>query len=122
MPYTTYQFYENTYKGTNLDMEAFEKLVLRASYELNAICLGKINSQTLSMYSEPIQMATCSLIEQIYNDEQSKIDGKEIASESVESWHRTYVNSSNSNNSTQSKYADGVYQYLITTGLLYRGM
>lgn len=122
MPYTTYQFYENTYKGTNLDMEAFEKLVLRASYELNAICLGKINNQTLSMYSEPIQMATCSIIEQMNNDEQSKVDGKEIASETVESWHRTYVNSSNSSASTQSKYYDSVYNYLINTGLLYRGM
>lgn len=122
MPYTTYQFYGNTYKGTNLDMEAFEKLVLRASYELNAICLGKINNQTLSMYSEPIQMATCSIIEQMNNDEQSKKDGKEIASETVESWHRTYVNSSNSSASTQSKYFDSVYNYLINTGLLYRGM
>ena len=121
MPYTTYQFYENTYKGEKLDLEAFEKVVLRASYELNSICLGKINNQTLSMYNEPIQMATCSIIEQMNNEEQSKVNGKEIASESVESWHRTYVNSSNSA-STQSKYFDSVYNYLINTGLLYRGM
>lgn len=123
MPYTTYQFYKNTYKGNELEYEAFDKLVLKASYELNAICLGKINSQTLSMFNQEIQLATCSLIERMYNDEQSKVDGKEIASESVESWHRTYVNSSDeSSSSIQNKYTDSVYQYLINTGLLYRGM
>lgn len=122
MPYTTYQFYENTYKGTSLDMEAFDSLVLKASYELNSICHGKINDDTKAKYSEEIQLATCSLLEQIYNEEQSKVDGKEIASESVESWHRTYVNSSNSSVSSQSKYLDSVYKYLINTGLLYRGI
>lgn len=119
MPYTTYQFYENTYKGDKLDLEAFEKLVLKASYELNAICLGKINETTLSMYNEEIQMATCSLVEQI--DETQKTNGKEVASESVESWHRTYVNSGE-NSSLQQKYTDSVYNYLINTGLLYRGI
>ena len=119
MPYTTYQFYENTYKGNKLDLEAFENLVLKASYELNAICLGKINETTLSLYNQEIQMATCSLVEQI--NEMQLTNGKEVASESVESWHRTYVKGSGSS-STQSKYEDSVYSYLINTGLLYRGM
>ena len=118
MPYTTYQFYENTYKGNKLDLETFENYVLKASYELNAICLGKINKNTLSLYNQEIQMATCVLAEQIQETELS--NGKEIASESVESWHRTYVKGSSS--SIQQKYADSVYNYLITTGLLYRGM
>ena len=118
MPYTTYQFYENTYKGNKLDLEAFENYVLKASYELNAICLGKINETALSLYNQEIQMATCVLAEQIQETELS--NGKEVASESVESWHRTYVNGGSS--SIQQKYTDSVYNYLITTGLLYRGM
>lgn len=123
MPYTTYQFYENTYKGNKLDSETFENVVLKASYELNAICHGKINDDALAKYSEEIQLATCSLVEQINDNIQSKVNGKEIASESVESWHRTYVNGGNSSiTSEQAKYIDGVYQYLINTGLLYRGV
>ena len=124
MPYTTYQFYENTYKGNKLDLEQFEELVLKASYELNAICLGKIKETTLSMFNEEIQMATCSLVEQIYDDIQSRVNGKEVASETVESWHRTYVSNggNDSYSSSRSKYVDGVYQYLINTGLLYRGI
>lgn len=122
-PYTTYQFYVNTYRSDKLDMEAFDKLVLRASYELNAICHGKINNDTLSKFNNEIQLATCSLIELINDDIQSKIDGREIASETVESWHRTYVNSNgNSYISNQVKSLDNVYKYLINTGLLYRGI
>lgn len=126
--YTDYDFYNNTYKG-NMPQDDFEKLVIKASYEVQK----NIFNRSIIGFEEEVQMATCSItdilykIEQLENKKNTTISDKTLKSESVGNYSRTFENSSVTDIDVQisnqkEKIKEELRNYLLTTGLLYRGV
>lgn len=126
--YTNYEFYINTYKG-NMPQDDFEKLVIKASYEVQK----NIFNRDITDYKDEVQMATCSItdilykIEQLENRKDTTILDKTLKSESVGNYSRTFESSSVTDIDVQisnqkEKIKEELRNYLLTTGLLYRGV
>lgn len=126
--YTDYAFYNNTYKG-DMPEDDFEKLVLRASYEIRR----NIFNRDITGYEEEVQMATCSVadilykIETLENKKNAAISDKKLKSESVGDYSRTFESVDVSDIETQisnqeEKIKEEIRKYLLDTGLLYRGV
>lgn len=126
--YTDYDFYINTYKG-NMPQDDFEKLVIKASYEVQK----NIFNRDITDYKEEVQMATCSItdilykIEQLEDKKDTTISDKTLKSESVGNYSRTFESSSVTDIDVQisnqkEKIKEELRNYLLTAGLLYRGV
>lgn len=126
--YTNYEFYIDTYKG-NMPQDDFEILVIKASYEVQKNIFNRI----ITGYEDEVQMATCSIadilykIEQLENKKDTTISEKVLKSESVGNYSRTFETSSSTDIDVQisnqkEKIKEELRNYLLTTGLLYRGV
>lgn len=126
--YTNYDFYSNTYKG-NMSENDFNKLVIGASYEVRK----NIFNRDIIGYEDEVQLATCSIadilyeIETLKNKKDTTISGKEIKSESVGPYTRTFNNITTTDIDVQisnqkEKIKEELRKYLLDTGLLYRGV
>ena len=126
--YTDYAFYKNTYKG-NMPQDDFNKLVIRASYEVQK----NIFNKDITGYEDEVQLATCSVadillkIEQLENKKESIVLNQILKSESVGDYSRTFdtanVNDIDVQISNQKeKIKEDLRRYLLDTGLLYRGV
>lgn len=131
--YTNYEFYKNTYKG-NMPEDDFNKLVIRASYEVQR----NIFNRDIAGYEDEVQLATCSVADillKIETLEQNKSklassakEDRVVASESVADLSRTYANTTKITDldtgisNQKLKIAKEIREYLIHTGLLYRGV
>ena len=126
--YTDYDFYEDTYQG-NMPEDSFERLVIEASY----IVRNNIFDRDIKGYEEEVQMATCSVadilykVEELENKKKATISDKTLKSESVGDYSRTFDSSSISDieadiSNQNQKIKEELKKYLLTTGLLYRGV
>ena len=126
--YTDYAFYKDTYKG-NMPENDFDRLVIRASYEVQK----NIFNRDITGYEDEVQMATCSVTDILYKIEQLEIKretiilSKTLKSESVADYSRTFETIDISDIDTQisnqkEKIKEELRIYLLTTGLLYRGV
>lgn len=126
--YTDYVFYTTKYKG-NMSSDDFERLVIRASYEVQR----NIFNRDITSYEDEVQMATCSItdimlkIEELENKKDTVMSGKELKSESVGTYNRTFNNSTTTDIDVQisnqkQKIKEELRLYLLNTGLLYRGI
>lgn len=126
--YTDYKFYSKNYKG-NMPESDFDRLVIRASAEVQK----NIFNRDIIGYEEEVQMATCSItdillkIEQLELNKENIISGKEVKSESVGDYSKTYNNSTLTDIDIQlanqkEKMKEELRMYLLDTGLLYRGI
>lgn len=129
MNYTTYEFYSETYLGEKIPQENFEKLSLRASAEVRK----NIYDRDISEYDKDVQMATCSVAELLYEQQEIKDkiqdeNNKEVASETVGPHSKSYVNKSSlldkrilSSDEMSKNVYNECLKYLAFTGLMYRG-
>lgn len=126
--YTNYGFYKDTYKGNMPELD-FNRLATRASYEVQK----NIFNRTITGYEDEVQMATCSIadimlkIEELENKKDTVMSGKELKSESVGPYNRTFNNSTTTDVDVQisnqkQKIKEELRLYLLDTGLLYRGI
>lgn len=126
--YTNYDFYNNTYKG-NMPQDDFDKLIIRASYEVQK----NIFNKPIIGYEEEVQMATCSIadilykIEKLEKQKDTTISDKTLKSESVGDYSKTFDSSSVSDieveiSNQKEKIKEELRRYLLVTGLLYRGV
>ncbi len=131
--YTNYDFYINTYKG-NMPENDFERLVIRASYEVQK----NIFNKSIIGFEEEVQLATCSVADILYKIEaleqnKSKLassakEDRVVASESVADLSRTYANTTKIIDldteifNQKEKIKEELRKYLLMTGLLYRGI
>lgn len=131
--YVDYNFYKNTYKG-DMPEEAFEKLIIKASTEVQNATMNK----NLKEHKEKVNFAICSVIDILYKIEfiekrknnliSCEKEDKVVISEQVANVSRTYANSNNLKeleqeiNNQKSKISEEIEKYLAFTGLLYRGI
>lgn len=126
--YTDYNFYIDKYKG-NMSESDFDRLMTRASYEVRR----NIFNRDITGYEEEVQMVTCSVvdilqrIESLENKKEKIISDKNLKSESVGDYSRTFDNSSLTDIDVEifnqkEKIKEELRKYLIDTGLLYRGV
>lgn len=132
MVYADYNFYVTAFLGSSIKEEDFNRLALRASQFLDYYTLGKSrNSPGL----ENLKMACCAIAEkyQIVEKAQKSVEeslnnGCNLKSESVGSYSVSYQTASEKAQGANQAVIDaqnGVVatarQYLVGTGLLYRG-
>lgn len=126
--YTDYKFYVSTYKG-NMPGEQFNKLVTQASYEVQKA----IFNRDITGYEEEVQMATCSVtdildkIEKLENKKETIVSGKDLKTESVGDYSRTFESANLTDIDVQisnqkEKIKKELRKYLLLTGLMYRGV
>lgn len=126
--YTDYDFYKSTYKG-NMPQNDFDKLVLRASYEVQK----NIFNRNIIVYKDEVQMATCSItdiflkIEELENKKETILSTQVLKSESVANYSRTVDTASTDDidveiSNQKEKIKEELKKYLLFTGLLYRGV
>lgn len=131
-----YDYYINTYKGTEVLEEKFEKLEMKASSQvLNLIMKRDYTNWYGKDYSEQVKMATCSVIEILDESDKKKsiIDGmmnnttKIITSEKVKDYSRNFetINCKELQeeiSNIKSKIVNEVSEYLWNTGLMNRSV
>lgn len=128
--YADYKYYLNSYKGDMSELD-FKRLLIKAS----AIINNHIFNRDIKGYEEEVQIATCSIIDILYNIENintkinqiSNENNKIVASESVGDLSRTFANSTiidlnNEIANQKNKIEEEIRTYLLSTGLLYRGI
>jgi len=129
-----YDYYINTYKGTKVSEENFEKIEIKASSHIMSLIMNRDYTNWFGKdYSEQVKMATCSVID-ILNDTEQKEDilykieqGQKISSEKVGDYSRNFetinykeLQEQISNN--EIKIVKEVNNYLWNTGLMNRGV
>ena len=66
MGYTEYKFYTDKYYGDSIAESSFPKWNDRASEKLDSLTYGNITEETLALYDQQIQKATCALADRLY--------------------------------------------------------
>lgn len=137
MAYADYKYYITTYLGTAIQEADFPRLSLRASSFLDYYTQGRAakNGEL-----DALKMACCAVAEQYQTIETAQAlaqkslavslsaEGGELQSQTVGSWSKTYRSGGDSATqaaasaaAAQAALAAAANQYLVGTGLLYRG-
>ncbi len=131
--YINYDYYTETFKGTLIPQEKFERFAIRASNKVR----NNILNRPIDDFETEVKNATCSIVDILYNQylNQEKlkniITGKEkvISSEKVGDWSRNISNVSiedlkklSSNEYNNELIETTLEDYLLVTGLLYLGV
>ncbi len=126
MVYADYTFYSNDFLGSSISEMDFPRLALRASQFLDYYTLGK-SRKTPDL--ENLKMACCAIAEKYQIIEKAQrsavesLDG-DVKSESVGSYSVSYQTASEKAQAVinaQNEVVATARQYLVGTGLLYRG-
>lgn len=122
MSYATYEFYTETYYGDVLDEENFDKYASRASDYIDRLTMNKAKS-----YDDAdglLAKACCVAAEQLSAIHAARLSAGsgELASESVGSHSVSYRSGVEVAAALEKDMRNLVESYLLTTGLLYRGI
>ena len=136
MAYADYEYYTDTYLGTAIKEDDFQRLSMRASSFLDYYTQGRA-AQNSDL--DALKMACCAVAEQYqYIDTAQALAQKslsaslesdgELQSQTVGSWSKTYRSGGDSAQQALSSVQTAqatlgaiAQQYLAGTGLLYRG-
>ena len=137
MVYADYEYYKATYLGAAIQEAEFPRLALRASAFLDYYTQGRA---ALNHGLDALKMACCAVAEQYQTIDAAQAlaqkalsatlsSGGELQSQSVGSWSKTYRSGGESAQqaataaqAAKASIASVAAQYLVGTGLLYRGM
>lgn len=128
-----YEYYIMTYGGSSIPESSFKTKVIEASNKVHYYTSNRIDETILN---DDIRNVTCQVAELLFEQEKlkSKIkqnsnESNEIASESLGPRSISYVNKSNlqasqilSEKELEDKIYKIIYQALVHTGLMYRGI
>lgn len=137
MTYADFTYYRYEYMGAGIEEPDFSRLAMRASRFLDYYTQGRA---TANAELDAVKMACCALAEQYQLIDSVRTAqakglaasvenaGKELQSETVGPWSKTYKSGGDSAASMQSMSAELnaslaqiARQYLSGTGMLYRG-
>ena len=107
-----YEFYKNTYHGNKISETAWPAFSRDAAAFLDMITSGR---EIPDEHMVACQMAVCAIADAAYRGGEEK----QIASESVGKWTRTYQTDTKTDDMRKK---DAAAIYLSNTGLLYRGV
>jgi hypothetical protein len=109
-PYADYTFYTDSWHGTKISSTEFDQLSLIASQHIDTITYGRIGDNVTTS----VKYAMCSIADALYdyNDSGNKV------SVSVGKVSESYQVSGKSKDEI---IYEAAYQWLINTGLLYKG-
>ena len=123
-----YDYYTDTYEGSSIPESSFNNLAIKASVYVNKNTFNRITKDNVD---EIIKNCTCEVAELLYSQDKKKqtlTDNKIVASETVGSHSKTYVNNLSYVDKdvlTESELETNIYRlcyrYLAATGLMYRG-
>lgn len=131
MSYVDYKFYKENFNGASIPEQSFNKLAIEASRKIKCFTFNRITEDTIT---EDIKLATCSVADTLYKQEQlkNKIQDekqKELSSETVGPHSKSYVNKSNLQTQlikSERELNKTLYQickeYLSDTDLMYPGI
>lgn len=119
--YADYNFYTNSYYGTQIASGDFNRLASRASDFMDYYTRGKLASLA---EEDAVKKCCCALAEQYQSIDSitNKNASGELASETVGSYSVSYRNGEEAISSARKQMADTIKMYLGNLGnLLYRG-
>lgn len=131
---TTYEFYSETYYGDTIDESAFPKWLSKATDKLMYLTYGNITDESLKVFDEKIQKATCALMDLMYQidaatktataKDDTNVKSKSSGGESITFGDSdTLVTKVLSDKTAQNRLMyDTISEYLAGTGLLYAGV
>ncbi len=125
MSYIDEAFYNDTFKGEQVDTADFPSLSMRAEEIVEEMTMCRLTPITFLTMPEDtqnrIKMAVCAQIEYLEANGGSDMDnGADLQSAGLGKFN--YSKSAGAGGSTkQSLYAPRAFRYLFPTGLLYRG-
>lgn len=136
MVYADYEYYKSTFLGTAIELPSFDHYAKRASDYIDYITFGKAEKFSDNSH---VKDACCAIAEQMQLEEKAQnvvtnsldnaiANNGEVTSETVGEWSvskTTGMSAAESSNDYRSALRGEMYaiaqQYLLTTGLLYRG-
>lgn len=131
--YIDFEYYTGSYKGSSIPESEFDNLAKPASYKVRLAIMSK----DFSDYEEEVKDATCRVAELLFEQANYKkqlsnvMSGSEVllTSEKVGEYSRSMAAPSfndlklySSDEYTDSLIASCLEEYLLFTGLLYRGI
>lgn len=131
-----YEYYIADYGGSSIPSPSFPKKVMEASDKVNYYTFNRIDKEVLQdeIIGNAIRNITCQIADLLFEQEKLKLkivndENKEVASESLGPRSISYVNKSNlkanqllSEEELEDKIYKIIYQALVHTGLMYRGV
>ena len=126
--YVDFEYYTNTFEGSLIPEDSFDKKALEASRKVNYFTSGKIEE-----VNDDIKDATCSIAELLYNqeilkDKVTNVNSTEKSSETVGPWSVTYANNTQYQSNqilTDKQINSSAYQICkeyLDSKLLFRGV
>lgn len=116
MTYADYAYYTDTYKGAVLDAASFPLYARKATQLIKLHTFNRIKEDNIP---DEAKMCCCELAEEMYKHD--KGDAGNIASEKVGEYSVSYVDKEKAETQHRGKCKEIIYNWLINTGLLYRG-
>lgn len=124
-----YDYYVNNYGGSSIPESSFNNFVIKASACVNKYTFNRITDEVID---NNIKNCACEIADLLYSQDIKKLkieDIKMVASETVGKHSKTYVNNSNlidkqilSDSELETSCYKICYKYLVSTGLMYRGI
>lgn len=115
--FADYKFYQEVYCGNDIqDENIFKRMVIKASFFLDEVTLGRIKEPT-----EEVKLTVCAIADIEYK-EQKENNEDQIASESVGTHSISYVKKTKTTEEYAREKMRVARTYLANTGLLYRGL
>ena len=123
--FADYTYYLDTYGGTIIPAEAFEKAMRNASREVNRYTLERAEAvlaanSDLSLI-EKIKFAACAVAEVIYQYGNQIMGRRDIASESVGDHSVSYLSADQLRANEVHAITETINGYLGLTGLMFLG-
>lgn len=119
MAYADYNYYVNDFRGNSIPQDKFDYLAERSSDFMDAITFDRLKNSDYSEYKDKVKKCCCALTEVISDYEKTR-NNSEKASETIGSYSVTYKSVSDADYKMNLK--NTACQYLIHTGLMYRGI
>ena len=114
--YADYAYYTDTYKGAVLDAASFPLYAQKATQNIILHTFGRIPENNVP---EAAKMCCCELAEEMYKHDKGDVGN--IASEKVGERSVSFVDKEKAEAIFWGKCTSIIYNWLATTGLLYRG-